>query len=91
MSYTVDEVKAVPIKVSCGGPYCFVLGPLEFIAYTEEVTMVFYRNQVSHHLFADDKQIYRACLIEQIDSARKVLGDCVLDIRDCSSMRSKQI
>jgi len=82
-SFTVDGVKSVPNKVSCGVPQGSVLGPLEFIAYTEEVTMVFCRNQVSRHLIADDKQIYHSCLIEQIYSVRKILGDCVLDIRDC--------
>jgi hypothetical protein len=64
---------------------------LEFIAYTEEVIMDFFQNQVSHHLFADDKQIYHACLIEQINSVRKVLGDCILDIRDCCSSRRLQL
>ena len=34
-----------------------VLGPLEFISYTEELAEVFSRYAVSYHMFADDKQL----------------------------------
>jgi len=38
-------------------PQGSVLGPLEFISYTEEVAEVFSRHAVSYHMFADDKQL----------------------------------
>ena len=34
-----------------------VLGPLEFISYTDEVSEIFCRHAVNYHLFADDKQL----------------------------------
>jgi len=48
-------------------PQGSVLGPLEFISYTEDVVVVFTRNLVNHCLFADDKQL------SEIDSIRHQL------------------
>ena len=50
--------------------------------------MFFSRNLVSHHLFADDMQLYRSGRISEIDNIRYQLCRCVTDIRDrCSSRR----
>ena len=38
-------------------PQGSVLGPLEFVAYTEEVAEVFSRHAASYHMFAVDKQL----------------------------------
>jgi len=37
-----------------------VLGPVKFIAYTEDVSELIAQHGVSYHLFADDKQLYTA-------------------------------
>jgi len=42
--------------MDCSVPQGSVLGPLEFISYTE-VAEVFSRHAVSYHMFADDKQL----------------------------------
>ena len=34
-----------------------VLGPIEFIAYTDDVAELFDRHGLNHHLFTDDKQM----------------------------------
>jgi len=39
-------------------PQGSVLGPLQFISYTDDVTSAFDKRGVKHHLFADDKQGY---------------------------------
>jgi len=52
------------------------------------VVEVFQRNSVLHHLFADDKQLYSATTIAEIDATRKRLSRCILDVRDwCASRR----
>ena len=50
--------------------------------------MFFSCNLVSHHLFADDMQLYRSGRISEIGNIRYQLCRCVTDIRDwCSSRR----
>ena len=76
------------ITVDCSVPQGPVLGLLEFISYTEGVADVFRRNLVCHHLFADDKQLYRSGKISDIGRIRLYLSQCILDVRDwCSSRR----
>ena len=87
-SFSVDGVRSELIGVDCGVPQGSVLGPLEFISYTADVVEVCTRNLVRHHLFADDKQLYRSGQISEIDIIRHQLGRCVTDIQDwCSSRR----
>ena len=38
-------------------PQGSVLGPFEFISYTDEVSEIFSRHAVNYNLFADDKQL----------------------------------
>ena len=52
------DMKTQPINVNCSVPQGSVFGPVEFIAYTEDVTTVFSKHRVRHHLYADDKQAY---------------------------------
>jgi len=47
-----------PVSVSCSVPQRCVLGPIEFKAYTEDVTELIATYELSYHLFADDKQLY---------------------------------
>jgi hypothetical protein len=54
-SFSVNGFQSKSIRVDCSVPQGSVLGPLEFISYTEDVAEVFTRNLVRHHLFADDK------------------------------------
>ena len=50
---------------------------MEFICYTEDVVAVFNRD---HHLnYADDKQLYSATTVTDIDTTRDRLVDCILD------------
>ena len=54
-SFLVDGVQSKSIGVHCGVPQGSVLGPQEFISYTEDVVDIFKRNLARHHLFAVDK------------------------------------
>jgi len=49
---------------------------------------VFNRNSVDYHLYADDKQLYSATTVTDIDTTRERLADCILDVREwCASRR----
>jgi len=86
--FSVNDVLSAPAMVNCSVPQGSVLGPLEFISYTEDVVAIFHRNVVQHHLFADDKQLYRAGKISEIDNIRKELSCCIAKVKQwCSSHR----
>ena len=72
------------LPVSCSIPKGSSAGPVEFIAYTEDVN----RHGVQHHLYADDKQAYVNTPVSDVPAARTILEGCISDVRDwCSSRR----
>ena len=52
--FVVNENRSSTYHVNCSVPQGSVLGPLKFISYTENVTLVFKRHNIHHHVFADD-------------------------------------
>ena len=72
--------RAVRSAVACSVPQGSVLGAMDFICYTEDVVAVFNRYSVDHHLnYADDKQLYSATTVTDIDTTRDRLVDYILD------------
>ena len=57
-------------------------GPVEFIAYTEDVSEVFNCHGVQHHLYADDKQAYVDTPVSDVPTARATLQSCITDVGD---------
>lgn len=87
-SISVNGVESARSAVTCSVPQGSVLGSIQFISYTEDVVDVFRSNSVLHHLFADDKQLYSATTIADIDATRERLVRCILDVRNwCASRR----
>jgi len=61
--------------------------------YTEDVVPVFNRNSVVQHIimYADDKQLYSATTVNDIDTTRERLVNCILDVRVwCASRRPQK-
>ena len=48
-----------PFTVSCSVLQGSVLGPIEFIAYSEDAVELFWSLQAELHLFAEDTQLYQ--------------------------------
>jgi hypothetical protein len=87
-TFSTVSNQSAPIKVECSVPQGSVLGPLEFISYTENICEIFDYNTVTHHLFADDKQLLKSAGINNITSVQQLLSSCISDVRDwCSSRR----
>ena len=71
----------VTSHVNCSVLQGSVLGPLELIAYTEDVILIFESHNINHHLHADDKQIYADAPLSGINDVRNRLHVCTDDVR----------
>ena len=86
--FVVNGNSSTTHRVGCSVPQGSVLGPLGFISYTEDVTLVFKRHNIQHHLFADDKQANASASLHGVDDVRDCLHDCTTDISNwCASRR----
>jgi Reverse transcriptase (RNA-dependent DNA polymerase) len=87
-SVSVNGAESAPVFVTRSVPQESVLGPLEFIFYTDDVVEVFQKNSVCHHLFADDKQVLYSTKIAHIVITCQRLSNCIADVHDwCASRR----
>jgi Reverse transcriptase (RNA-dependent DNA polymerase) len=77
-----------PHRVDCSVPQGSVLGPQEFIAYTEELECLIDRHCLGHHLYADDTQLIDGVRPVDIFSSVCRLQQCIEEIhRWCASRR----
>jgi hypothetical protein len=67
---------SVSYAVSCSVPQGSILGPVEFIAYMEEITEVTDRCETQSNFYADDIQLYASCRPSNIRTVRAKLSDC---------------
>ena len=63
-----------------GVPQGSVLGPFLFCLYTTSITQIITTHDVSHHMYADDTQVYIE--LSQSDTHKSIssLSDCLTDI-----------
>jgi hypothetical protein len=78
--FVVNKRQSVALPVNCSVPQGSVLGFEMFIAYTEDIVSIFSRHQVSHHLFALDKEVYVYFGINDVPSACTRLQDCIREV-----------
>ena len=88
-SFVLGDSTTDAYTVDCSVPQGSVLGPLSFVAYTDDIGDVVERQHgVSLHQYADDKQLFASAKIHRIADLRRQLGDCVVDVRKwCASRR----
>ena len=63
-----DNFKSVLYAVNSSVPQRSVLGPLEFVAYTEDVVEIMHQYQLDHHIYADDIQLYAYSTLKDVHS-----------------------
>jgi hypothetical protein len=81
-SFTVGDDRSATYSVNCSVPQGSVFGPVEFIAYTEDVVVdVDNRHQIAHHMFAVDQQLYLHTTISSAAATKGRLLACINDVR----------
>jgi len=87
-TFCANGLISIPIPVTCSVLQGSVLGPVLFISYTDDVTLIFDSHQVNHHLYADDKQAYVSVAVNNVSLACQILERCIRDIASwCASRR----
>jgi Reverse transcriptase (RNA-dependent DNA polymerase) len=89
-TFMFGDVESVMYAVNSSVPQRSVLGPLEFVAYTEDVVEIMSQHQLGlrHHIYADDTQLYAHSALEDIRSILLHLQSCFSEARElCTSLR----
>ena len=76
----IDGSLSCPQYLLFGVPQGYVIGPFLFCLYTTSLSQIITTHDVSHHMFADDTQVYLE--LSQSDTNRSIssLSDCLTDI-----------
>jgi len=87
-AFHYNTQRSGPYTVDCSVPQGSVLGPKEFIAYTEELAELVDSYRLGHHLYADDTQLMKNTRIIDVSSTIQTLQQCIEAIhRWCASRR----
>ncbi len=83
-SYLTDILQCVNIErmMACGVPQGSVLGPLLFSSYTVPVGDVVCKHGLTHHVYADDKDIYISFKPKpgDVNRAVQITENCLTDL-----------
>jgi hypothetical protein len=74
-------------ELSCGVPQGSVLGPKQFLAYTEDLVDIFDKHDVSHHGYADDSQGFAQ---SDPNDTSTIISSLQATVRDVSSWCSSR-
>ena len=87
-SVYVGEDHTSPSTLHCGVPQGSVIGPAEYIVYTEELDSIIRPRKFDHHMYADDIQLLSVMSLAEVPQFRSKIENCILAVRDwCSSRR----
>ena len=76
ISGTLSCPQHLPFRVPQGS----VLGPVPFSLYTTSLGQVITNHNLSHHLYADDTQVYTTLSQSNAQESVSSLSDCLTDI-----------
>ena len=67
------------VALDCSVPQGSVVGPQQFVCYTEDVEETIVPFSVDHHLYADDTQLQSHMRLHEVQMRRHILGG-LLDV-----------
>ena len=75
--------KGAPLSV--GVPQSSLLGPVLFVLYTQPLFELIKKKQkkhsIQHHAFADDNQLYKETVPDQIQTTINITQNCITDVK----------
>ena len=77
----VNEVKSSPLFLTFGVPQGSVLEPVIFALYTQPVSDVISHHSVSHHMFADDTELYKSDSPSEAFTLIWTIKSCISDVK----------
>ena len=78
---TVHEIESSPSLLTYGVPKGSVLGPILFIVYTKPLSDVISHHPVSHHMFADDTELYKSDSPSEAFTLSWTIEACISDVK----------
>ena len=77
----VTGIKSSPSLLTCGVLQASVLGPILFILYTQPLSDVISHHSVSHHIFADDTELYKSDSAYEAFTLSRTIEVCISDVK----------
>jgi hypothetical protein len=98
-SYLTDRIQAVivdghlsaPVAVTCGVPQGSVLGPILFVLYTKPLTSIIQNHSVTPHSYADDSQLQKRALPNEIPQLITSMQECISDVKTWMTLNSLKL
>ena len=84
-----DQSNSTPLD--CGVPHGSIVGPSEFISYTEDIEELIRTHSLTCHLYADDTQLLSSMRLEEFDSRKPAFENCVSSVQQWCARRRLQL
>jgi len=80
-TFSFENLQSATFNLECSVPQGSVIGPVEYIAYTEDIVDIPRRHRLRHHMYADDTQLYVETVVSNVHSALHQLRNCLSDVK----------
>jgi len=90
-SFVYNGQQTTFFPLDCSVPQGSVLGPLEFVAYTDDSSDVVAKHDINQHAYADDNQLHTSCFPRDVARARQRLSECTADLVVWCAQRRLQL